>query len=206
MGKHEVKRPPRGVKKHPAVFLDRDGTIIGQIEVLNDPAQVKLLPGAGKAIAELNRRGYIVIGITNQPAMEKGLITEQQLAAVHAELSRQLQAFGAHLDRIYTCPHRYRPPGDPVPQCACRKPGTKLIEDAESDFATAGTPIDIEQSWFVGDRLRDVEIGKRAHLRTILVMSGGASSDDNFFPDAKPNIFVPNIEAAMQFINKSVQI
>lgn len=188
------------ISSKPAVFLDRDGTIIEHFEILNNPAQVKLIPGAGEAIADLNRRGYIVIGITNQPAMEKGLITEQQLEAVHAGLARQLAVFGAHLDRIYTCPHKYRPPGDPVPQCACRKPGTKLIEDAEADFARAGTPIDVAQSWLVGDRLRDIETGKRAHLRTILVMTGGASSDDEFFADAKPNILISDLVSAVKLI------
>ena len=72
----------------------------------------------------------------------------------------------------YTCPHQYRPKG----QCACRKPGLKLLEDAQAEF-----PIDMEKSWFVGDRLRDIETGAHAHLKTVLVATGGFSSDDEFF-------------------------
>jgi D-glycero-D-manno-heptose 1,7-bisphosphate phosphatase len=190
-------------EKKPAVFIDRDGTIIEQMDVLIDPAQVILLPGAAAGIAELNRHGFLVIGITNQPIMEKGLLDDEGLAVIHAELGRQLaeaapaaaNAPAAHLDAIYTCPHRYRSPEDSIPQCHCRKPDIGLIEDAERDF-----PIDAARSWFIGDRLRDIETGRRAGLRTILVTTGIESKDDAFFPDAKPDFIVTDLTAAAKII------
>lgn len=181
----------------PAVFLDRDGTIIKFVDVLAESSQVELLPGAAEAIAELNRREFFVIGLTNQPNIEKGLLTEEGLKVIHDHLQKMLAESGAHLDAIYTCPHKYRPPGDSVQQCACRKPGIKLIEDAQKDFS-----IDMASSWFVGDRLRDVETGKRAHIKTILVATGGPNKDDIFFPEAKPDCVAEDLLASVQIILK----
>lgn len=188
------------MEKKPAVFIDRDGTIIEFVDVLSRQAQVTLLPGAAEAIADLNRRGFFVIGLTNQPNIEKGLLTETDLKAIHDFLQKMLAARGAHLDAIYTCPHKYRPPTDPVPQCECRKPGIKLLQDAQADFAATGSPIDMAGSWFVGDRLRDVETGKWAHLKTILLMADGSSKDDEFFPDTKPDYAADDLAAAVHFI------
>ena len=184
MGEHEIK-------KRPAVFIDRDGTIIEFVDVLSEPSQVKLLSGAAEAIADLNRRGFLVIALTNQPNIEKGLLTEEGLKVIHDLLQKMLAESGAHLDAIYTCPHKYRPEG----QCACRKPGIKLIQDAQKDF-----PIDMEHSWFVGDRLRDVQTGINAKIKTILVPTGGPSKDDEFFPDTKPDYGAANLLAAVQLI------
>jgi histidinol-phosphate phosphatase family protein len=198
MGKHEVKRTgagASGVAKRPAVFIDRDGTIIEYVDVLSEPSQIKLLSGAAEAIAKLNQLNFLVIGLTNQPNIEKGLVTMEELEAVHARLREELAESGAHLDAIYTCPHRYRPPTDATGQCECRKPGIKLIREAQTDFA-----IDMEQSWFIGDRLRDVETGRRAHLKTIFVATGGPSKDDEFFSDAKPDYAVDDLLAAAQLI------
>lgn len=180
------------MKKTPAVFIDRDGTIIEQVEVLTEPSQLKLLPGVAEAIADLNRRGFLVVGLTNQPIMEEGLLSEVGLKTIHEALEKLLAERGAHLDAIYTCPHRYRAEG----QCRCRKPGPKLLEDAQVEF-----PIDMEKSWLVGDRLRDVETGRRAHLKTILVATGGESKDDDFFPDAKPDYVAEDLNAAVPLIN-----
>ncbi len=150
----------KNFQKKPAVFIDRDGTIIKFIDVLAEPSQVKLLPGVAEAIADLNRRSFLVIALTNQPNIEKGLLTQDGLTAIHNWLQKMLVESGAHLDAIYTCPHKYRPPTDPVPQCKCRKPGIKLIEDAQAEF-----PIDMANSWFVGDRLRDVQTGPGGRAR-----------------------------------------
>jgi D-glycero-D-manno-heptose 1,7-bisphosphate phosphatase len=174
-----------------AFFIDRDGTLIEQVEVLNTPSQLTLLPGVGEALANLRERGFLLIGITNQPSVEKGLITEEQLVAVHEALQEKLAESGARLDAIYTCPHQYRAEG----QCACRKPGIGLIEQAQAAF-----PIDMEKSWLVGDRLRDVETGRRAGLKTILVSTGGVSKDDTFFPDAKPDHAIGNLSEILSFI------
>jgi D-glycero-D-manno-heptose 1,7-bisphosphate phosphatase len=177
--------------KKQAVFVDRDGTIIEQVEALTDPVQLKLLPGAAEAIADLNRRGFLAFGLTNQPIIEKGLLTEAGLKVIHEVLQKLLAKYGAYLDAIYTCPHKYRAEG----QCRCRKPGLKLLEDAQAEF-----PIDTERSWLVGDRLRDIETGRRAGIKTVLVTSSGPSDDDKFFPDTKPDHTAPDLRAAVKFI------
>jgi len=179
------------MEKQPAVFIDRDGTMIESVDVLTDAAQLKLLSGTTEAIADLNHRGFLVIGITNQPIIEKGLLTMEGLDKIHARLQEMLSAGGARFDAFFTCPHRYHPERD----CECRKPNPGLIDQARAKF-----PIDMEHSWFVGDRLRDVETGRRAGLKTILVKTGGESKDDTFFPDAKPDFIADNLLAAVTFI------
>ena len=175
----------------PAVFFDRDGTVIEQVEVLTEPSQVRLLPGAAEAIADLNRRGFLVIGLTNQPIMEKGLLTEEGLRNIHKALQKLLGESGARMDAVYTCPHRYRETG----QCRCRKPGLGLLEDAAREV-----PIDMAHSWLIGDRLRDIETGRRAGLETILVGTGGPNKDDEFFPDTKPDHTAGDLISAVRLI------
>ena len=177
--------------KRPAVFIDRDGTIIQQVDALTNPSKIKILPGVIEAIADLKRCGFLVIGITNQPILEKGLLTEESLEEIHRLLQEELAQNGARLDAIYTCPHQYRAEG----QCQCRKPGIGLIEEAQAAF-----PIDMQKSWLIGDRLRDVETGRRAGLKTILVATGGLSNDDEFFPDAKPDHKADNFMAAVRLV------
>jgi histidinol-phosphate phosphatase family protein len=177
--------------KRPAVFIDRDGTIIEPVEVLTEPSQLQLFPDAGAAIANLNKRGFLVFTVTNQPIIEKGLLSLDELKTINDTLQAKLGTFGAHLDAIYTCPHKYREEG----QCECRKPGLGLLEQAQKEF-----DIDMENSWFVGDRLRDVETGRRAHIKTILVTTGGANDSDTLFPDAKPDYTVNSLTEAVQII------
>lgn len=178
--------------KRPTVFIDRDGTIIKQVEILTEPSQLVLLPGVAGAIADLNRRGFLVIGLTNQPIIEKGLLSMEGLKTIHEVLQRMLSESGAHLDAIYTCPHRYHEEG----QCECRKPGLGLIKDAQAEFPM----IDMQNSWLIGDRLRDVETGRRVGFKTIFVETGGPSKDDAFFPEAKPDYTAKDLGAAVQLI------
>jgi histidinol-phosphate phosphatase family protein len=165
--------------------------MIKQVEVLTDPAQVELLPGTAEAIADLNRRGFLVVGITNQPIIEKGLLTLEGLDVIHAKLQELLASHDGHFDAFFTCPHRY----NPEKECDCRKPNPGLLVQAQAKF-----PIDMAHSWFVGDRLRDVETGKRAGLKTILVKTGGESRDDDFFPNAKPDFVADDLLAAAKNI------
>ncbi len=178
--------------KKVAIFIDRDGTIIEQVEALTEPSKLKLLPGAREAIANLKLRGFLVFGLTNQPIIEKGLLTQEGLKIIHEALQQKLAEAGARLDAIYTCPHRYRAEG----QCECRKPGLGLIKDAQAEFPM----IDMQNSWLIGDRLRDVETGRRAGLKTIFVKTGGASKDDDFFPDTKPDYVADDIASAVELI------
>ena len=149
-----------------AVFLDRDGTIIEDPGYLHEPGKVKLLPGAAEAIRQLKDAGYLVVTVTNQSGIARGLYTVADYEAVQRRLRELLTAHGAHLDGSYFCPHQPELTGP----CDCRKPGTKLFRDAQ-----AALGIDFGGSWWVGDRLSDVQPARLLRGRGILVMSGRGS-------------------------------
>ncbi len=152
----------------PAVFLDRDGTLIHNHHYCRDPKLVRLLPGVGQALRWLSAGGYRLIVVTNQSGVARGYLTEKELATVHAALRRRLARGAIHLDGIYYCPHH---PEGLVPAyartCTCRKPGPELLVRAASDLG-----VDLARSWCVGDVLADVEAGNRAGCRTVLLDLG----------------------------------
>jgi D-glycero-D-manno-heptose 1,7-bisphosphate phosphatase len=151
-----------------AVFLDRDGTIVDDPGFLHEPGAVKLLAGAGEAIKRLNDSGYLVIVVTNQSGIARGLYTVADYAAVQRRLDELLAAHGAHLDASYFCPHHPQFPGTPdAPTCDCRKPGLKLFHEAAQAF-----DIDFTRSWWVGDRLSDVQPARLLDGHAILVATG----------------------------------
>jgi len=146
-----------------AVFLDRDGTIVDDPGYLHKPEEVKLVPGAAEAIRRLNTAGYLVVVVTNQSGIARGLYTVADYRAVEKRLGDLLAAQGAHIDVSYFCPHH---PQAPEP-CACRKPRTKLFLDAQ-----AALGIDFKNSWWVGDRLSDVQPARALGGKGILVATG----------------------------------
>jgi D-glycero-D-manno-heptose 1,7-bisphosphate phosphatase len=152
----------------PAVFLDRDGTIVEDPGFLHEPGKVKLLPGAGEAIRRLSDAGYLVVAVSNQSGIARGLYTIADYQAVERRLAELLTAQGARLDGSFFCPHHPEFGGP----CACRKPGTKLFLDAQ-----AALGIDLAGSWWVGDRLSDVQPARPLRGRGILVMSGRGGLD-----------------------------
>lgn len=145
----------------PAVFLDRDGTIIRDTEYLRDPEQVELLPGAAAAIRRLNEAGWPVIVITNQSGIARGLLTEQDYERVRMRVDKLLAAEGARVDATYHCPHH----PDITGKCDCRKPGTKMYADAARDHG-----LDPARSWYVGDRIRDVSPGDHFGGKTVMLI------------------------------------
>jgi D-glycero-D-manno-heptose 1,7-bisphosphate phosphatase len=130
-----------------AVFLDRDGTIIEDAGYLRDPGQVRLLPGAASAIRRLNTTGWLVLVVTNQSGIARGLLSEEDYLRSERRLDELLAQAGAHVDAHYWCPHL----PDVTGPCECRKPGTLLYRRAAERF-----DIDLARSWWVGDRARDV--------------------------------------------------
>jgi D-glycero-D-manno-heptose 1,7-bisphosphate phosphatase len=131
----------------PAVFLDRDGTIIADVGYVRDPEQVRLLPGAAAAIRRLNDKGWLAVVVTNQSGIARGLLTEEDYRRTERRLDELLAQAGARLDGHYWCPHL----PDVSGPCECRKPGTLLFRQAADRFG-----IDLGRSWWVGDRARDV--------------------------------------------------
>ena len=164
------------------VFLDRDGVINRKLpegEYVSSWHHFHLLPGAAKAIAELNRSGRTVIVVTNQRGIALGYYTEADLRAVHGELQKHLNQSGARIDAFYFCPHDKN-------QCDCRKPKTGLFEQALRDFPEASG----ENSIVIGDSLSDIEA---AH-------NFGAPS---IFIQGDPEFQKPGVEKAQSLADAS---
>jgi D,D-heptose 1,7-bisphosphate phosphatase len=147
----------------PAVFLDRDGTILADPGFLREPTQVRLLPGAAGAVRRLNDAGFLVVLVTNQSGIARGKLTIADYSAVQGRLSDLLSTQGARFDAAYYCPHH----PDFTGPCECRKPGTLLFRQA-----AAARGIDFPSSFFIGDRLSDVEPARTLGGRGILVETG----------------------------------
>lgn len=184
----------------PAVFLDRDGTLVEEMEFLVDPDKLRLFPGAAAAVRRLNDAGLPVVIVTNQSMIARGLASEQQLALIHERLTTMLKAAGAHLDGIYYCPHHpdvgeppYRGP------CDCRKPLPGLLYQAAGDLG-----LDLAQSAMIGDTLRDLEAGAAAGCRTlILVRTGHGAAEEAMTRAAKlgsPALVCDDLVAAVDRI------
>ena len=146
-----------------AVFLDRDGTIVEDQGFLHEPEKVKLLRGAAEAIRRLNDAGYRVVVVTNQSGIARGRYTVDDYAAVQRRLGELLALQRARIDGAYFCPHHPQISGP----CDCRKPGLKLFREAAAAF-----DIDFARSWWVGDRLSDVQPAGLLHGEGILVATG----------------------------------
>lgn len=156
--------------KQPAVFLDRDGTIIEDPGYIADPDQVRLLPGAAKAIRRFTNSGYVVIVVSNQSGIARGLFAEADLSKVHARLEELLEAEGVSLGGAYYCPYldgpeakveAYRRDSD------LRKPEPGMLLQA-----ARAHEIDLARSWMIGDSPSDIEAGRRAGCRTVLIRPG----------------------------------
>jgi D-glycero-D-manno-heptose 1,7-bisphosphate phosphatase len=152
-----------------AVFLDRDGTIIEDVNYPSKPEQVRLLPGAAAAIRRLNEARIPVVAVTNQSGIARGLLTLADYERVHARMNELLNAERARIDASYLCPHH----PDFTGRCECRKPGTLLFRRAADDL-----DLDLASSWFIGDTLRDVSPATALGGTGILVASAATSEAD----------------------------
>ena len=153
----------------PAVFLDRDGTLIEEAGYLDSLERVTLFPSTVDALRVLARAGFRRVVITNQSGIALGLFDEPFVRQTHEALQARLVHAGAAIDGYYFCPHH---PAGQVPAltmtCDCRKPGPALVHQAASDLG-----IDLARSWMVGDRWGDVQLASRAGLAGgILVRTG----------------------------------
>ncbi|OGS71060.1 MAG: hypothetical protein A2Y96_00895 [Firmicutes bacterium RBG_13_65_8] len=165
--------PERGTAVlRPAVFLDRDGTLVENRGYLTDPGQLRLIPGAGEAIRLLNDAGVAAVVATNQSALARGLLDETRLAAIHERLRALLLAVGGGvLDGVYYCPHHPEPGKAGRPErtllCACRKPlpGMMLRAAVELDLSLSVSTV-------VGDTISDVQAGISFGGRGLLVETG----------------------------------
>src|SRR6266480_3433902 len=148
----------RSTEKRAAVFLDRDNTLMVDVPYCRQPEDVRLFPGSAEAVRRFRELGFLVVLITNQSGIARGLFTEADLKNVNGEVERQLSAEGGHLDAVYHCPHL------PSAGCACRKPGILLFQEACSDLV-----IDPAQSYVVGDRGASIEAAIRISSKPVLI-------------------------------------
>ena len=178
-----------------AVFLDRDGVINREVDHVRSMKQLRLLPKVDNAIRLLNKEGYLVIIVTNQPVVARGWITEKGLKSIHAELRHRLVKKGAEINSIFYCPHH--PKADLIKyrkNCLDRKPDVGLIIKAVKKFN-----ISLEDSFLVGDTTTDIKTAKNAGITSILLKTGYGGKDKTF--KIKPDYIAKNLlEATIKFI------
>jgi D-glycero-D-manno-heptose 1,7-bisphosphate phosphatase len=150
-----------------AAFLDRDGVLNRKApegEYVTRWEEMEFLPGAREAVQMLNQAGYLVVVVSNQRCVAKGLIATSELDSMHARMRHEFEAVGARIDAIFYCPHDSRPP------CSCRKPQPGMLREA-----ARAHQIDLAGSWMIGDSDHDVVAGKRAGCKTILLVEDSKS-------------------------------
>lgn len=153
----------------PALFLDRDGTVITDEHYLNDPERVRLLPGASTWIARANRAGILVVIVTNQSGIGRGIISQEQYDAVAERLSDVLATEGALIDATYYCADH----PDVAADVTCRKPAMQMYWTAARELG-----IDLAKSAYMGDKWRDVQPGVTAGGLGILIPNGETEQSD----------------------------
>ena len=149
-----------------AVFFDRDGTLNEDPGYLGDPDSLKLYPDIGKALSDLKKKlnpKFIVI--SNQSGIARGILTDEMVKSVNEKINTVLAENGVAIDAFYYCPHH--PDFSEKKDCSCRKPSPELVLKAAKDFN-----IDLSHSFLVGDSVSDIECGKNAGVKTILIKTG----------------------------------
>jgi D-glycero-D-manno-heptose 1,7-bisphosphate phosphatase len=187
-----------------AVFVDRDGVLIRDVDHLTAASQIEVLPGVPEALRRLRDAGWAVVVVTNQSVVARGLVTENELRQIHRVMERQLRERGAILDAIYYCPHhpegtvaRYRA------VCDCRKPEPGMLLRAAKDL-----DLDLAVSVMVGDTPSDMQAGRRAGCRTVLIGPGAAAlvqqaGDGSLGARATADHLSSNLQEAAEWILRS---
>ena len=173
--------------KQKAVFVDRDGTLIEEVNFLSRAEDLRFFSFTDEAIKLLKENGFLVIIVTNQSGIGRKIFTEAAMHEIHEIIQTQLTE---KIDAFYFCPHL------PDAGCACRKPKTGMIKQALADFE-----IDLENSWFVGDKAIDVETGQIANMKTALVLTGYGKQAIELL-EIQPNLTAENLlEATIRIVN-----
>lgn len=180
------------------VFLDRDGVINIDTDLIHRPEDFELYPYAAECIQTLNKLGYLVVVVTNQSVIARGLCTIEELGEIHKKMETELGEQGAFVEAIYFCPHH--PHGGfegevkeyKIP-CTCRKPSPGMLLEAKKRFN-----IDLNQSFLVGDSPRDIEAGEAAGVTTIRVKTGHGMKPHT----AEPNHYVDSLVEAVELISQ----
>lgn len=166
--------------KHPAVFLDRDGTINEEKDYLHRIEDFEFIPGAAGAIRRLKEAGFLVIVVTNQSGVARGYYSLDEVEILHRHMRKELQAAGASVDGIYVCPHHpVEGIGEYRRECDCRKGRPGMLLRAAEEHG-----IDLSRSYMIGDKIADVEAGEAAGCTPLMVLTGyGGTESAKVSPD-----------------------
>ena len=145
-------------KKQPAIFLDRDGTLVEEVNFLHRVEDLRFFDFTDEAVTLLKENGFLIVVVTNQSGIGRNIYDEAAMHGIHEKIQSDLTA---NLDAFYFCPHL------PEEGCACRKPGVGMIKKALEEF-----DIDPDRSWMIGDKALDIMAGKNAGIKTALVLTG----------------------------------
>ncbi len=180
----------RPAKAAPAVFLDRDGTINEETEYLHRPEQMRFLPHALEGIKRFQDMGFRIVIVTNQPGIGLGYFSKEDFFKVNKAMLSGFSKARIMVDKIYFCPH------SKSEGCDCRKPGQALIRRAQDELN-----VDLEQSFIIGDKTSDLETGRRAGMRKILIQTGFKASDGEY--PVKPDIVAEDLLDAAKKVLES---
>ena len=182
-----------------AVFLDRDGVIIEEVNYLCNVEDIKIIEGIPESLAILKKNNFKLIVITNQPVIARGLATEEEVEKIHKEINFRIkQQSGVEIDKFYFCPHhpnadleKYRI------SCNCRKPSPGFILQAVIDF-----DIDLSKSWMIGDRTSDIATGKNAGCKNVLIEKEYSKNKIQGieYQDVQPDFVAENLNKAVKQI------
>jgi len=184
------------------VFLDRDGVLVEDVDLLTRADQLRVLPGVPAAMKALHKAGFQLVVVSNQPVVARGLITEREVKSIHHELAKQLAAAGSPtVEQFYFCPHH---PKATLPayrvNCDCRKPKPGLFLRAAQELS-----INLNASFAIGDRITDIMAGAKAGCRTVLVQTGKhlekpIETSEPLDMKIRPNHICADLSAAAEWI------
>ncbi len=187
-----------------AVFLDRDGTIIREVNYLSQLEEIELLPSAAAAIAKLNQRRIPVILVTNQSGVARGKFTELFVKESHNYLQKLLQKENAYIDDFFYCPHHPKAGNPPYKMfCTCRKPAPGMLLAAAERHH-----LNLQQSYVIGDKLIDVELGLQAGAKGILVETGYGLKEKELLKscNSKPDKICTDLNQAVNWILQQLSL
>ena len=176
--------------KQKAIFLDRDGTLVEEVNYLHRVEDLRFFDYTDKSVKLLKEKGFLVIITTNQSGIGREIYNENDMNSVHEAIQNQLSE---KIDAFYFCPHL------PTAGCKCRKPNLGMIEQACEDFE-----IDLENSWMIGDKVLDVELGFNANIKTALVLTGYGEKHVEKLPK-EPTVIAKTLLEAVNFITESME-
>lgn len=176
------------IQKQKTVFIDRDGTLIEEVNFLHRVEELRFFSYTDEAVRLLKENGFLVVVVTNQSGIGRKIFPESAMHQIHEKIQTDLTK---KLDAFYFCPHL---PGE---GCACRKPKLGMIEAALADF-----PIDLENSWMIGDKNLDVQLGHNAGIKTALVLTGYGRKHLKTL-NRKPDLISENLLDAVKIITGS---